>query len=46
MAKLKSQSGEKYKCNVFVHYFPQTNLDETLPRIISFLKDVAYIGYL
>ena len=46
MAKLKRQSGEKYKCNVFVHYFLQTNLDETLPRIISFLKDVTYIGYL
>lgn len=38
MAKLKRQSGETYKCNVFVHYFLQTNLDETLPRINFFLK--------
>ena len=38
MAKLKRQSGETYKCNVFVHYFLQTNLDETLLRINFFFK--------
>lgn len=38
MAKLKRQSGETYKCNVFVLYFPETNLDETLPRINFFFR--------
>lgn len=43
MAKLKRQSGETYKCNVFVHYFLQTNLDETLPRINFFFKKILHI---
>lgn len=43
MAKLKRQSGETYKCNVFVHYFLQTNLDETLPRINFFFKKMWHI---
>ena len=43
MAKLKRQSGETYKCNVFVHYFLQTNLDETLLRINFFFKKILHI---
>lgn len=43
MAKLKRQSDETYKCNVFVHYFLQTNLDETLPRINFFFKKILHI---